>query len=340
MCSDRLRGAAAQRRSLLAGIAALACTRARPADDAARVAAARREGGLVLYASMPQDEMQALADGFGERFGLKVSVWRAGSERILQRVLAETRAGRQAADVVETNSPELEVLAAADAFSRLESPQLESVMDGALPSHRLWVGTRVNLIVQAVNTRLVTDHEMPRGWEDLADGRWRDRLAVEANADDWYGTLTDAMGGARGRALFAGIAQRNGMSARKGHSLLTQLVAAGEVPLALTVYAYRVHQLVRAGAPLRAVALAPPVGRVNGLGVLRGAHSPNAARLFVDYMLGDAQRELARNGHLPARRDAALAMPPDLRMVDPAASASTRERWASDFADMLARGRR
>jgi iron(III) transport system substrate-binding protein len=339
MSSDRFPTQSSSRRRFMTGAAALACAPAFAGEDEALVAAARREDGLALYSSMPQADMQTLAAAFRQRFGIEISVWRAGSERILQRAMAETRAGRHAADVVETNAPELEALARAGAFREIASAAIDGLIAGARPSHRLWAGVRVNLIVQAVNTRLVPAGERPGRWDDLADPRWKDRIAVEAHADDWFGTLTDALGGQAGRALFSTIAQRNGMSVRKGHSLLTQLVAAGEVPLALTTYAYRVQQLADGGAPIQA--LAPQIGRVNGVGILTGARSPNAARLFVDYMLGDAQMELARNHHLPAQRKvAAPLLPPDLRLVDHAADAPTLERWNRDFTAMLAQGRR
>jgi hypothetical protein len=42
----------------------------------------------------------------------------------------------------------------------------------------------------------------------------------------------------------------NGISVRKGHTLLTQLVVSGEIPFALTVYNYKVEQLKNKGAPV------------------------------------------------------------------------------------------
>ena len=40
------------------------------------------------------------------------------------------------------------------------------------------------------------------------------------------------------------------MSVRRGHTLLANLVQAGEVPLALTVYSYKPEQQKREGAPV------------------------------------------------------------------------------------------
>ena len=56
---------------------------------------------------------------------------------------------------------------------------------------------------------------------------------------------------------------RNGMSVRKGHTLLNNMVVSGEVPLALTVYNYMPEQAKKKGAPIDWIGLEPLVGRPN-----------------------------------------------------------------------------
>ena len=58
------------------------------------------------------------------------------------------------------------------------------------------------------------------------------------------------MGGDQGVQLFRDIVRTNGMQVRKGHTLLANLVAAGEIPLALTIYSYKPEQQKREGAPI------------------------------------------------------------------------------------------
>ena len=62
--------------------------------------------------------------------------------------------------------------------------------------------------------------------------------------------------------LFRDIVAANGISVRKGHNLLTNLVAAGEVPLALTVYGFLAEQAKRKGAPLDWFVIPPAVARM------------------------------------------------------------------------------
>ena len=98
------------------------------------------------------------------------------------------------------------------------------------------------------------------------------------------------------------IVATNGISVRKGHTLLNNLVAAGEVPLALTIYISAAEQTKRKGAPLDWFALPPAVARPNGVAVARNAPHPHAAILFFDFLINPAQPILASRQFVPASR--------------------------------------
>ena len=86
-------------------------------------------------------------------------------------------------------------------------------------------------------------------------------------------------GRGEGLKLFREIVAKNGLSVRKGHTLLANLVVSGEVPLALTTYLYKVAQLKSDGAPIDWFALPPAIARSKGAGIARKAPHPNAAVL-------------------------------------------------------------
>src|SRR5512142_2435094 len=71
---------------------------------------AKKEGELSIYTSAPVDDVKVLTDAFEKKYGVKAKVWRASSEKVLQRGVTEARAGRFDADVFETNGPEMEAL--------------------------------------------------------------------------------------------------------------------------------------------------------------------------------------------------------------------------------------
>ena len=83
---------------------------------------ARAEGTLTLYTSMATTESAPLALAFEKKYGVKVQLWRALSENVLQRALTEARGGRRGMDVVETNAPEVEALGREQVVARIRQP--------------------------------------------------------------------------------------------------------------------------------------------------------------------------------------------------------------------------
>src|SRR3954471_8623053 len=58
------------------------------------VAGAKKEGVVNIYSSITIDDMKIISAGFEKKYGVKLQAWRASSEHILQRALAEARGGR------------------------------------------------------------------------------------------------------------------------------------------------------------------------------------------------------------------------------------------------------
>src|SRR5438128_6208516 len=312
-------------------------------DRAERLAAgARKEGSLNLYTSLTVEDMAALNGAFEARHGVKVRMWRATSDKVVQRVLSEAKAGRYELDIVETNAPPLESLHREGILQRVRSPQHAELIAAALPAHGEWVGSRLNVFVQAYNTRLVEKAELPRSYADLLQPRWKGRLGIEAGDEDWFAMVVTALGEAQGLRLFRELVATNGVSVRRGHTLLANLVASGEVPLALTVYNFTAEQLKRKGAPFDWFVLSPAVARANGLALARRAPHPHAALLYYDFMIGEAgQRILEERGFLPAHRALQGALAGErLEIVDPALMLDEAERWARLYGSMFVARRR
>ena len=313
------------------------------ADRAERLAAgARKEASLTLYTSLTVEDMAAINGAFEAKHGVKVRMWRATSDKVVQRVLAEAQAGRHELDIVETNAPPLESLHREGVLQEVRSPLQAELIAAAVPAHREWVGSRLNVFVQAYNTTLVKRAELPRSYHDLMDARWKGRLGVEAGDEDWFAGVVTALGEADGLRLFRELVAANGISVRRGHTLLTNLVASGEVPLALTVYNFTAEQLKRKGAPLDWFAMQPVIARPNGLALARRAPHPHAALLYYDFMIGEeGQRILESRGFVPARRalQGSLAGT-SMRVVDPALMLDEGEKWTRLYESIFLAPRR
>jgi iron(III) transport system substrate-binding protein len=336
--------------TLLAG-AALALSAAAPAQnkgslEAATYAgadrqqhlvdAARKEGELMIYTSVPVDDMAVLTAAFEKKYGIKVKVWRAGSEKVLQRTVTETRANRFEVDIVETNGPELESLHREKMLQEVKSPYLADLIAPALLPHREWVSTRLNIFSLAYNTNLIKPSELPKTYQDLLNPKWKGKLGVEAEDLDWFAGTVGELGEAKGLKLFRDLVATNGLSVRKGHTLLTNLVASGEVPMALTVYNYKAEQMKNKGAPIEWFTIAPAIARPNGVAVTARAPHPNAAVLFYDFMISDAQPILLKRDYVPTSKkvDTKLNKMP-IKFVDPRIVLDEGPKWSKLYEDII-----
>lgn len=163
----------------------------------------------------------------------------------------------------------------------------------SLPPHRQWASLYLNTFVQSYNTAAVPKDTLPKIFRDLLKPEWKGKLGVEAEDFDWFGQVITELGEERGLNLFHEIVATNGISVRKGHTLLSNLVVAGEVPLALTMYGFIADQAKAKGAPIDWFVIPPLIARPTAAGVARNSPHPNAALLFLDFLIGDAQPILA-----------------------------------------------
>ncbi len=271
-----------------------------PDREARLVERARHEGTLTLYTSLAPSESKPLAEAFERKYGVKVELWRALSDKVVQRVIAESQARRHSVDVVETNGPEMEMLAREKVLGEFHSPHLADLPAGAIPHHRTWFPDRMNYFVVGYNTAKVRREEIPAGYEGFLDPKWKGRLGIEATDMEWMATLVKKWGEDKGMDFFRRLAAMK-PDMRKGHVLLAELVAAGEVPVGLTMYNSNIESLKRKGAPIDFVPVQPVAARPQGIGLAKNAPHPNAALLFADYVLSpEGQRLFESMGRVPA----------------------------------------
>jgi iron(III) transport system substrate-binding protein len=306
--------------------------------DARLIEHAKREGSVVLYTSLAPTESQPLAAAFERKYGIKVALWRALSDQVVRRAVTEAQARRHAVDVVETNGPEMEMLSREQLFAEFHSPYLADLPAEAIPAHRMWFPDRLSFYVVAYNTTKVRRSEIPATYAGFADPRWKGRIAVEATDAEWMATLIKTGQTGTGIDFFRKLSAL-GPDVRRGHILLANLVAAGEVPVGLTTYNSNVVSLKRKGAPIDFVPVQPVVARPQGIGVAKNAPHPNAALLFADYVLSpDGQRLLESLGRVPAsaRVKSELNNFPFV-MIDPVTVLDEKEKWDTVWNDLFLR---
>src|SRR6267143_243799 len=318
-------------------LAALATAVTWFAQDASLVAAAQKEGSFTLYTSFAEKDLPPLTAAFEKKYGVKVKVWRANSEKVVQRTLAEAAARRYEVDAVHSSALEMEALHREKILQAAAPPRATDLIEGALRPHREWIATYLSIWVQAYNTRLIAKADLPRTFQDLLDPKWKGRLGIEANIPEWYATVALQMGVEKGVAFFRELVSRNGISVRSGHSLLNNMVAAGEVPLALTMYQFLAEAAKRKGAEVDWFVMEPAVARMSGVGIARRAPHPNAALLFYDWMLSaEAQKVLVSLDYVPT--NAQVPSPFSERrftLVDPAVALDQGDKWRRSFEEVI-----
>jgi iron(III) transport system substrate-binding protein len=290
--------------------------------------AAKKEGTLTFYTSMQTPESQPLSAAFEKKYGIKVILWRATSDQVVQRAITEARGNRNTMDVVETNAPEVEALAREGVVAEYFSPHFKDFPDWALPAHHKWTSARANLWVVAFNTNKAKREEIPPTYEGFADPKWRGRIGIESTDQDWMYAVIQFLGEQRGMDTFRKLSALK-PDMRLGHALLAELIAAGEVPVGLTVYSGNADSVKKKGAPVEWVAVEPIVGRPQAVSVAAKAPHPNAALLFNDFLLSpDGQKVLNELDRNPASKtQTTLLTKYKYSMVDPIKWLDESSKW-------------
>ena len=251
---------------------------------------AKKEGVVSLYSSAVVDDSNAIAAAFKKKYGIDVRLWRGSSEDILRRAVTEHRGGRDDVDVAETAGPDMEGLQRERLLQEISLPVFTDLIPQAVAPHRAWVTGRVSIFTAMYNTTLIKPTEAPHAYEDLLDPKWKGKLGIEADDGNWFMTVVQAMGEAKALPLFRSIVATNGMSVRKGHTLLANLVAAGEVPLALTAYGYRINEMKMKGAPVEGISYSAGRRAADRHRCVRQS-AASSCRRFVHGFLSDRRPE-------------------------------------------------
>jgi iron(III) transport system substrate-binding protein len=264
---------------------------------------AKREGELIYYASMNLSEANAVIGAFEKRYPfIKVKLYRTGSEKLLTRVLTEARAKKSLADVIQTVEFSMHIFRRSGILARY-LPQANALFPKEFKEEGAWTTVYYNAYVTGYNTKLVAPRALPKNYEDLLDPKWKDKLMMEGTKADWFAGMLQIMGQERGLDYMRALARQQ-PSPREGHELLAQLVAAGEGLFDINIPAASVERMKERGAPIDWIALGPTPSIMVGAGISDQAAHPNAAKLFLEFVLSrDGQKLMQTPGRLVARGD-------------------------------------
>lgn len=304
------------------------------------IAAATLEGSVSIYTSMQLPDAGPLTQAFEKKYGIKTTLWRASGEKVIQRALVEARAARHEVDVFETDGAQLEIMYREKQLAPFFSPAFVDIPAAVFPAHKHYAPTRLSLYVLAYNTKLIQPHEVPDSYADLLNPKWTGKLGIEAADVAWFAAVTKGMGEQQGLAYFRKLATM-APSVRSGHTLIAEMVAAGEIPMVLDAHIQGVERLKKKGAPIEWKALQPVIGQPSAIGVAARAPHPHAALLFADFVLSKEGQEIIKSrGRVPISNavDSPLKKI-NYELVDPVIVLDEWDKWSKLWSQLFLGGK-
>lgn len=253
--------------------------------DPALVEAATQQGRVVIYTANQLESEQELAEAFNARFpGIEIEIVRAPGSRLVARVEAEAASGQLGADIMEFSDVGL-ALAFEDLFADYAPPNSEDYpAEIRALSPKLWPKTSWAYVL-AYNSALVSDP--PQSWAAVSADDFDERLGwIPAGAGGTVWTLSMFQRQALGEEEWARLAAKQPVMFPSDAPLMDALIR-GEVWVA-PLKTNTMIPPMRDGAPLGIVYPEDGVPiTVSAAGIAEGARNPDAARLFLDWILSD-----------------------------------------------------
>ncbi|HXF76462.1 MAG TPA: extracellular solute-binding protein [Methylomirabilota bacterium] len=264
------------------------------------VAGAKQEGKLVVYASATAPQLQMYFAAFNKRYPfIKTEYFRTGKQKLVSKILFEEQARQRVADVIHTSVIETHILKKRGALSKYVPREAASFPSQYRDPEGLWTSAYASGTLLGYNSRQVKRDDVPKTYEDLLNPRWKNSIAIDANKIEWFAMLLKL----KGRAYMERLAALN-PTLRDGNTLVLQLLAAGEFPIAAGVYEYSVEDLKTKGAPVEWIGLEPVITYTVAVSLPSQPNHPNAAKLFIEWLLSkEGQEVINQYGRVPIRDD-------------------------------------
>ena len=270
------------------------------AQSADLIQAAKKEGEVVVFGTLENDVAGAVHKGFEAKYGIKTNYFRASSTVIIDRVTSEHRTGKMSADAVfATAEPMKYINKEKGLLVRYVSPSAKDynkqLVDGFFgPNYR-------SVIIGFVyNKRMIKPEDAPKSYEDIVNPKWKGKItmgnpSLHDTTINWLASLPSVFGSSQKANDW--IKRLAALEPLMLDSMVPvgERIASGEMPLGVAYVKY-VHLWGLKGAPIDYVKGLPVyLGDGNYIGLTAKAQHPNAAKLYIDYFLGQESSEIMAN---------------------------------------------
>jgi iron(III) transport system substrate-binding protein len=285
------------RRHLLAA-ALMAVSSPVYAQEAVDVAKAKAEGKLVWYTSTPIETGQKIVGLFEKEYGIKVEMFRSGGSAILRRFQQEMDAGRVAVDVLTTSDP-----AAAAAMTKkgmfvpFKPKNFDKVPDAAKDANGNFIAQRLNMMTIYLRSDKIAAADEPKTWDDLLDPKYKGKLVMP---DPSFTSLMVSVVGMTSQLKGWGFYEKlraNDIMIVQSNQQVSDMLKRGERLIAVGALDSYAAEDRAAGHPMKTLYPTDGVFVIpSPTSVVKGSPNQNAAKLFAEFMIGDAVQKLFPDG--------------------------------------------
>jgi ABC-type Fe3+ transport system substrate-binding protein len=317
--------------------------------DPALLAAARKEGQVLVYTTLIVDQIvRPLIRAFQAQVpGVDVKFVRADSTALVVRLINEAKANRVQADIWQLIDG-VGTLVDSGIAAPFELPSARGLPAVYADPNRRWIATSLAVRSLAYNTTLIPKAQAPRTYDDLLAPRFRGKFAWNPNsvsgAYGFIGTVLKDRGEEKGLAYLRALARQDITPVPMAIRAVLDRVIGGEYAIGLEMNGTHAAISAGMGAPVAWVPLDPVTMTLQPAGITDKAAHPNAARLFLDFMISRAGQEVFRErDYIPMHPDVP-AKNPELKpetggykavVFGPEEVDANAKRWADIFRDIF-----
>jgi iron(III) transport system substrate-binding protein len=255
---------------------------------------AKKEGEVVWHTTTTLDQSLQVVERFQKKYPfVKPTVFRTGGGPLLNKIMTETRGGLNAWDVVVGRGEMVVPLVERKLLASYLSPERKMIYEDLMDKQGYWTAWYVNAYVLGYNTKLVKTEDVPKTYEALLDPKWKGgQISVGTEAYGMLQGLIGIWGKEKAVEYFKRLAAQDPVP-KRGDTERVQLTVTGEYPLVLA-YNQIIERMTQKKEPIDWLPLEPVVVQVNPAMIAAKAPHPNAARLFMDFLLSKEGGEMLR----------------------------------------------
>lgn len=260
---------------------------------------------LVVYSGRKEKAVKPLVEAFTKSTGIQIEL-KVGKTSGLANEIRMERANPRGDLFISTEGGIMEILANEELLEPYQSPATKAIPEDFRSSGGTWTGISGRARIILYNKSLVSEKEIPKSVFELADPKWKGKLAIAGTRERttlaWVSMLVAQKGEAFTREYIKGLLA-NGLKILSDNTEVWQGVGRGEFAIGLT-NSPNYYLAKKMDLPVGVVypdqgpsEVGAPVSP-NAVAIIKGSRHPEVARKFIDFVLSpEGQRILVTSDY-------------------------------------------